>query len=606
MERVAVLHVDASLRATLKTLVEGRGHSVVEIDSLDALHEASDRGPVSLLLVDALTLQAVGLESLESAAKGDRLQAHVPIVLVAEHGDPVLDMPGMDVDEILWEPIVPRELALRLESGLARRRTTELLAVAGHELRSPIHAVSAFLELLERSALPTAQREMVQGARTASRHLIDLVEDLLEHARLGQGPVDLEAAPFSLRDVVRDATSIALDAARVDHAPVEVTVCFDEEMPDAFRGDGPRVRQILINLLSNGLKFAVAGPVRVSVRQVLERIEIEVADDGPGVPESARALVFEPFRQADSTVTRRFGGTGLGLAIARTLARRMGGDVVVRSGEGERGAVFTVTLALGTIHTREQAKLPTRPRALIADGDAIHRAMTAELLARIGYVVDTTSEGVATMFHAIEHSPALIVVDLELPMIDGIEIARRLRAAHAACPIIAFGLDPNEAIRARAAAVGITAVLPKPVAPLLLQRVLRQVAPVGPKVASRSDHEPSEEISGDRAKNDASRQMNEALRAMIDAVEVHGRALDAAIARQDLAVAAEVTRALRGAVIALNARGLEVVLRELEQAARAGDVEEARRAHAAWRVALAALRDNVDRFLVRAGRTQAG
>ncbi len=602
---MAVLHVDASLRATLKTLIEGRGHAVVEVDSLDSLHEASDRGPIALLLVDALTLQAVGLDSLEAAAKGDRPQTHVPVLLVAEHGDPVLDMPGMDVDEVVWEPIVPRELALRIESGLARRRTTELLAIAGHELRSPIHAVSAFLDLLERSELPSAQREMVQGARTASRHLIDLVEDLLEHARLGQGPVDLEDAPFSLRDVVRDATSIALDAARADHAPVEITASFDEEMPETFRGDGPRVRQILINLLSNGLKFAAAGPVRVSVRQVLERIEIEVADDGPGVPEAAHALVFEPFRQADRTVTRRFGGTGLGLALARTLASRMDGDVVVRSGPDERGAVFTVTLALGTIQTHEQVKLPARPRALIADGDAIHRAMTAELLARIGYSVDAASEGVATMFHAIEHPPTLLVLDLELPLIDGIEIARRLRAAHTAFPIVAFGLAPNEAIRARAAAVGITAVLPKPVAPLLLQRVLRQAAPVGPKLSVRPDHDPSEDVSGERAKNDASRQMNEALRAMIDAVEVHGRALDVAIARQDLAVAAEVTRALRGAVIALNARGLEVVLRDLEQAARAGDVEEARRAHAAWRVALAALRDNVDRFLVRAGHTQA-
>lgn len=611
MERVAVLHLDPAVRATLETLIAARGLAVVALDSVEALAAQAGQAAFALLLVDALTLRSVGLAALQDALHGDRPQARVPVVLLADRDDPALEAARAEaIDELLWQPIDARELALRLDSGLARRRSTDLLAVASHELRSPIHAVVAFLDLLSRSELPPQQREMVEGARTSSRHLVDLVEDLLEHARLGQGPVELDRASFSLRDVVRDATAIALDAAKPGH--VSIVAHFEENVAETFRGDGPRVRQILLNLLSNALKFAVTEPVRVHVRAIEGMVELEVADDGPGVPEPAQTLVFEPFRQVDPAVTRRFGGTGLGLAIARSLARRMAGDVRVRPPrDGGSGARFVATLALepdvpSASGVPEAPVQDERALALVADADPIHRATLVPLLERIGYRVETSIEGVAALLHALEHRPDLVVVDMALPVLGGADVARRLRAADAAMPIVGFGIDAGDAARAAGVEAGLNALLAKPVAPLHLQRALRQATtrPARPSPCAASARSEAHEPSGEHARLEASRQIESALRGLVAAVERHTQALDAAIANQDLGLAADVTRSLRGAVLALNARGLEAVLRDLEQAARAGDREETRRAHEAWRAAMASLRHDVERFLVRTSATR--
>lgn len=610
MERVAVLHLDPAVRRTLTTLIEGRGLAAVVVESADALAAEAARSPVALLMVDVASLRAAGLEVLRAAAHGDRPYALVPVVLLAHRADPALELARDEaIDELLWEPIDARELGLRVDSGLARRRSTELLAVASHELRSPVHAIVSFLDVLGRSKLQAVQREMVDGARTASRHLVDLIEDLIEHVRLGRGPVQLDAVAFSLRDVVREASSIALDAASVGHVSIAAT--FDDDVPETVRGDGPRVRQIVINLLSNALKFAREQPVRVRVRRAGERIEIEVRDDGPGVPETACALVFEPFRQADTAVTQRHGGTGLGLAIARSLARHMGGDVRV---EGAResdapvqGAVFVAAVHLAAdapvAEATPLASVPaTRGVALLADGDAIHRGALAPLLERLGYRVEVVTEGVAALLYALEHRPELVVVDEALPVLGGADVARRLRAADATMPIVGFATGASDEQRARGVEAGMNALLAKPVAPLQLQRALRQATPpVAAPERRRAPAESSEtrEPSGERARLQASRQIEDALRGLVAAVERHASSLAAAVEAQDLGLVAEITRTLRGAVLALNARGLEAVLRDLEQAARAGDREETRSAHDAWCVAVASLRADVARFLAR-------
>jgi signal transduction histidine kinase/AmiR/NasT family two-component response regulator len=614
MERVAVLHVDSGVRATLRSAIEDHGLVAVAVDSLSTLEHESESAGIALVVVDAATLAAVGGEALEDAVIGDRPMARAPIVLLARRGDAVLATSAMDVvDEILFEPIDPRELGLRLDSGLARRRTTDVVAAASHELRSPVHALVAFLDLLDKSHLDPSQREMLAGARTASRHLVDLIDDLLEHARLGRSPIALDAAPFSLRAIVGEAVSIALDAARTTKTPIDIAVHVDENVPEVYRGDGPRVRQILINLLGNALGFASSEPVDLRVRRTADGVEIEVSDDGPGVPDEARALVFEPFRQAHPSASRRLGGVGLGLAIARTLARHMGGDIVLGAREGAGGAVFRVTLALdvlveGRAEPPRAAQPGPRPRALLADADAMHRGLVVPLLDRLGFDVEVAPEGIAALLHAIEHRPALVVIDLDLPVLSGSDVAKRLRAADASMPILGFARNlPREASET-ALASGISAVLDKPIAPLLLQRALRQATARQARRAQseapravRSDE--SRERSGERARVEAAHQMRDAVRAMIDAVEHHGRALDAAVARSDLGVAAEVASALRGAVHALNARGLETVLRDLEQAARAGDREECRRAHEAWQMAARRLREDVARFLARMSAT---
>ena len=228
--------------------------------------------------------------------------------------------------------------------------------------------------------------------------------------------------------------------------------------------------------------------------------------------------------------------------------------------------------------------------------------MVASLLERLGYRVDVVSEGVAAIMHALEHRPALVVIDADLAVLSAIEVAQRLRSVSAMMPIVGFARDASDELRARCIAAGMSGVLAKPVTPLLLQRVLRQAS--SPVRTGRTSIDPkAEDPSGERTKLDPGREMRDALLAIVAAVEHHGQALDAAMARPDLPAVTLIARTLRGAVLALNARGLEAVLRDLELAAVAGDAEEARRAHVAWCAAAASLRENVERFLERTAKS---
>lgn len=590
MERVAVLHVDGSRRRELCALVGAAGRVPLDLDSAEALHAAASEGPVALLLVGEKVLAAEGVDALREAAAGQRPEARVPVVLVLEGGEASRVAIAERPDELIREPVDAVELLVRLESGLARGRGAELVAVASHELRSPIQGITTYLDALARMVLTGEQREMVVGAQAASRHLADLVEDLLEHARLGQGSVELADEPFAIREVLAEAVRIALDAAAPGHVGVAVRV--EQSVPERLRGDGPRLRQLVINLLSNALKFACSADVTLEARAIEGLLELEVRDDGPGVPHARRSSVFEPFHR--SAEPRRGGGTGLGLAIARTLARGMGGDV--RIVDAPSGAAFLASVRLaaeGTSLDRD-----ARPLALVADGDAIHRALVTSMVDRLGFRAEEVGEGVGAVLFALEHRPALVLVDLGLERVSGAEVAQRLRAAHVAVPIIAFSGSMGESAVSEALAAGVNAVLPKPVAPLQLQRALRRAAVEedSPRLRPPSDDEPS----GARVKLDAGRAMRSALRGMLDAVHLQSVALAGALADGDLGLVAEVSRTLRGAVIALNARGLEATLRDLEQSARAGDREECRRAHEAWARALESLRGDVERFLARA------
>ncbi len=580
-------------------MVEATGREVVAAGSIASLEDDAVHAPFSLAIVDAATLAELGVEGIRHGLAGERVIMAVPIIAVVDRGGPALDDPALEgVDEVLREPLDAGEVRLRVQSGLARGGGVELLSAASHELRSPLQAIVTSLAVLARGELSADQRELVDGAGKASRHVVALVSGILDHARLARGPITLCPAPFAVRDLLGDAARLALDAA--EPARAEITILVDDALPALVRGDAMRVRQIVVNLLDNALRFAVAGPVVVAARAAGPMLEIRVCDDGPGVAEPLRSQVFEPFHRP--LAAKRSGGTGLGLAIARGLARQMGGDVTV--GEGpDGGACFLASLRL-LRDDAESARPDGRPLALLADADAIHRATLGPLLERLGYRLEVVTEGVGALLHAMEHGPALVLIDVGLPALGGLEVARRLRAAHHAMPIVGFAQDADvdPPAVAEAEAAGLSALIAKPVAPLQLQRALRRASnpPASrPRVASS----PPERGSGPAAKLDPGGRMGEALRGMIDAVRLHGDALDAALARRELGVVADIARTLRAAVLALNARGLDAVLRDLEQAARAGDAEECRRAHEVWQRALGSLRDDVDRFLARtAGR----
>ncbi|MDZ7282006.1 ATP-binding protein [Sphingomonas sanguinis] len=274
-----------------------------------------------------------------------------------------------------------------LEKALAVK--TEFLATTSHEIRTPLNGILGMTQvMLADAALASDQRERVEVMHGAGLTMRALVDDLLDVAKIEQGRLTLEHAPFDLATTIRDASRLfeGQAVAKAIGFTLDLADC-----PATVMGDPARIRQIVFNLLSNALKFTSAGQVRLAARRHERGVSISVTDSGIGIPPHKLEEIFEAFRQADASTTRQFGGTGLGLAICRRLARAMGGDVTVESEPG-RGSCFTLDLPLTEV---APASAPERPLVLILDRNPIRRAMWTKLCAPYAQVAFAADAGEA-------------------------------------------------------------------------------------------------------------------------------------------------------------------------------------------------------------------
>jgi PAS domain S-box-containing protein len=356
----------------------------------------------------------------------------------------------------------------------AANAKSEFLANMSHELRTPLTAILGVTDLLlARDYSSAEQRDFLELQRTAGRGLLMLINDVLDFSRIEAGQLAIESVPFSLPEKVKNCMAlVADDAARKG---LELISSIAEDVPDVVLGDPARLRQILVNLLSNAVKFTDRGSIKLTVERSAQdppALRFAVADTGIGIASEKLPLLFDRFVQADSSTTRRFGGTGLGLAISKRLAHLMDGRIDAESDQG-RGSIFSLTVPLREPDATDvPVALAVAPaqhaayRILLAEDNDLNRQIISAVLGQAGHHVVSVGNGAEAMAAAWRGGFDLILMDVQMPGMDGYAAVRGIRAAeHGESRVPIIGLTANaladEAERCRAA--GMDLHVPKPV-----------------------------------------------------------------------------------------------------------------------------------------------
>lgn len=389
----------------------------------------------------------------------------------------------------------------RQRAEAATQAKTEFLANMSHELRTPLTAILGVSELLLMGDQTAEQRRaFLEMQGRAGRGLLAAINDILDFSKMEAGKLGIETVSFSLHDKVHACLELVAD--EVGKKGLELVASIADDVPDRVVGDPIRLRQVLTNLLSNGVKFTERGSIRLTVEKIgpAGTICFAVTDTGIGIASDKLPTLFERFSQADSSNTRHFGGTGLGLAISKRLVELMGGEITVRSELGH-GSTFSFSLSLTEDRSNSlpAARLPLRSstrayRILLAEDNDTNRQLIAAVLHQAGHEVVGVSNGAAACEAAIHDRCDAILMDVQMPVMDGYAATRAIRAAqgdHVRTPIIALTANslPDEAERCRDAGMDFHAPKPLDWARLFsaLDRLVEQSMQDGASKASLVD-----------------------------------------------------------------------------------------------------------------------
>jgi signal transduction histidine kinase/CheY-like chemotaxis protein/HPt (histidine-containing phosphotransfer) domain-containing protein len=387
----------------------------------------------------------------------------------------------------------------RATAEASTRAKSEFLANMSHDIRTPMNGIIGMTELVLETDLTSEQREYLEGVKSAADSLLALLNDILDFSKIEAGRLDLEHIPFSLHDEI--AHVISMFTLEADERGLELGAEVAEDAPDALVGDPTRLRQVLVNLVGNGLKFTERGAVMIDVRCV-ERgerdalVHFAVTDTGRGIPPDKHEAIFRSFGQGDESTARVHGGTGLGLAIASNLARLLGGELWLESEPG-RGSAFHFTARLERdadaerrgpappcsvqgSRGRSTPVAASRLDILLAEDNPLNQRLAVRLLEKWGHRVDVASNGEEVL--AAVHAKAfdLVLMDIQMPKLDGLEVTGLIRQEELATgshlPIVAMTARAMKGDRERCLAAGMDGYIAKPIHPLELFEVIQSCA----------------------------------------------------------------------------------------------------------------------------------
>jgi signal transduction histidine kinase/ActR/RegA family two-component response regulator len=382
----------------------------------------------------------------------------------------------------------------RARAEAAHRAKSSFLATMSHEIRTPLNGVLGMAQAMAADDLSPAQRERINVIRQSGKSLLAILNDILDMAKVEAGKLELEILDFDLAEMVHGAH--ATFAAEAKAKGLAFSSNISPAAHGLFRGDPTRLRQVIYNLISNALKFTEQGQVSLAVEWTDDTLSVAVSDSGIGIAPEAMEGLFSRFNQADTTTTRRFGGTGLGLAICRHLGQLMGGDLEAKSAPGE-GSTFTLRLPLARVgEARSPAAQDIDPRKaavedgrrlriLAAEDNAVNRLVLKTLVGQMGSDITVVENGAEAIDAWREATWDVILMDVQMPVMDGMTAARAIRAAEVAegrARTAIIALTANAMIHqvAQYTACGMDAHVAKPIDVLLLFQTIEAVVEPSP------------------------------------------------------------------------------------------------------------------------------